>query len=234
MSSCTCFLRSSASVWSPWILNGSPMIEPIVLRGFSDAYGSWKIICISRRSGLSLLCGSMAMSSPSKRMVPLVGSSSRISSRAVVLFPQPLSPTMPSVSPRITSNETPSTARTAPYCFWKITPWVSGKCLTRSRTSTSGSPLSVPGSTAALAATLIGDHCHSHAGPSCRSLRESLRGFSYRLSFGRRDTLDLLAHGRRLLACGEALPKRLARRRLEQAVHEVVAVLQNRLERRVD
>ena len=26
----------------------SPMIEPIVLRGFSDAYGSWKIICMSR------------------------------------------------------------------------------------------------------------------------------------------------------------------------------------------
>ena len=28
------------------------MIEPTVRRGFSDEYGSWKIICISRRSGL--------------------------------------------------------------------------------------------------------------------------------------------------------------------------------------
>src|SRR5438067_2031602 len=27
----------------PWTRNGSPMIEPTVLRGFSDAYGSWKI-----------------------------------------------------------------------------------------------------------------------------------------------------------------------------------------------
>ena len=38
----------------PWTANGSAMIEPIVLRGFSDEYGSWKIICISRRSGLQL------------------------------------------------------------------------------------------------------------------------------------------------------------------------------------
>ena len=36
-----------------WMRNGSPMIEPTVLRGFSDAYGSWKIICISRRRSRS-------------------------------------------------------------------------------------------------------------------------------------------------------------------------------------
>ena len=35
------------------------------------------------------------MSRPSKRIVPLVGSSSRITRRAVVLLPQPVSPTMP-------------------------------------------------------------------------------------------------------------------------------------------
>ena len=29
------------------------MIDPTVLRGFSDAYGSWKIICMSRRSSRS-------------------------------------------------------------------------------------------------------------------------------------------------------------------------------------
>ena len=28
--------------------NGSEMIEPTVLRGLSDEYGSWKTICISR------------------------------------------------------------------------------------------------------------------------------------------------------------------------------------------
>ena len=29
------------------------MIDPTVLRGFSDAYGSWKTICMSRRSARS-------------------------------------------------------------------------------------------------------------------------------------------------------------------------------------
>ena len=38
---------------TPWIANGSPMIEPTRRRGFSEPYGSWKIICISRRYGRS-------------------------------------------------------------------------------------------------------------------------------------------------------------------------------------
>ena len=36
---------------SRWMRNGSPTIWPTRLRGLSDAYGSWKIICISRRNG---------------------------------------------------------------------------------------------------------------------------------------------------------------------------------------
>ena len=36
-----------------WIASGAPTIEPTVCRGFSEVYGSWKIIWISRRSGLS-------------------------------------------------------------------------------------------------------------------------------------------------------------------------------------
>ena len=35
----------------PWMANGSPMIEPTRRRGFSEPYGSWKIICMSRRNG---------------------------------------------------------------------------------------------------------------------------------------------------------------------------------------
>src|SRR3712207_5900907 len=46
------------------------MIVPTVLRGFSDEYGSWKIICISRRSGLSSPCESLAMSRPSQGIDP--------------------------------------------------------------------------------------------------------------------------------------------------------------------
>ena len=49
-SSCTRVLRV---LRRPWIANGAPTICPTVLRGFSDEYGSWKIICISRRSGRS-------------------------------------------------------------------------------------------------------------------------------------------------------------------------------------
>ena len=36
---------------SPWIRSGVPTICPTRWRGLRDAYGSWKIICISRRSG---------------------------------------------------------------------------------------------------------------------------------------------------------------------------------------
>ena len=42
------FARLSPSVL--WIENGCPMIWPTVWRGFSDEYGSWKMICISRRT----------------------------------------------------------------------------------------------------------------------------------------------------------------------------------------
>ena len=54
------------------------------------------------------------MSCPSNRTTPALGSISRNASRAVVLFPHPLSPTNAKVSPGITWNDTPSTARTAP------------------------------------------------------------------------------------------------------------------------
>src|SRR5512132_332319 len=60
-------------------------------------------------------------------------------SRAVVVFPQPVSPTSPSVSPRRTSNETPSTACTIAEAAPKRTSRFTTKCLTRSRTTRSSS-----------------------------------------------------------------------------------------------
>ena len=58
--------------------------------------------------------------------------------RASVDLPQPDSPTIPSVSPDLTEKLTPSTAFTAPICFWKMIPRVTGKCfLTSSTTSRS-------------------------------------------------------------------------------------------------
>ena len=39
----------------PFTSSGSPTMSSSVMRGLSDENGSWKIICISRRSGCSLL-----------------------------------------------------------------------------------------------------------------------------------------------------------------------------------
>ena len=95
---------------------GSPMIAPTVIRGSSDPYGSWKMICIRRRIRRSSSLLSPARSIPSNRTAPSVGSRSRIIARPVVLLPQPDSPTRPSVSPLRTSKLIPSTALTVPTC----------------------------------------------------------------------------------------------------------------------
>ena len=57
-----------------WIRSGSPMIRPTECRGFSDANGSWKTICIRRRMGRMLESGSAVMSCPSNTIRPAVGS----------------------------------------------------------------------------------------------------------------------------------------------------------------
>ncbi len=43
---------------------GPPMMAPTVCRGFSDEYGSWKIIWISERTGASCLRVAWVMSCP--------------------------------------------------------------------------------------------------------------------------------------------------------------------------
>ena len=70
-----------------------------VIRGFSDAYGSWKTIWMSRRTGRICRRLSFVMSLPSKKIFPEVGSISLMIVRPSVVFPQPDSPTTPSVSP---------------------------------------------------------------------------------------------------------------------------------------
>ena len=77
-------------------------------------------------------------SCPMNSTEPSVGRSSWMIARAVVVFPDPLSPTMPSVSPGFTAKETPLTARTCPTTRWKMNPRVMGKCTCRSATDSSG------------------------------------------------------------------------------------------------
>ncbi len=93
------------------------MMSPIIMRGFKDENGSWKIICMCRRNGFSARFGTWAMStappSPTrKRIAPALGCRARTMQRDTVVLPQPLSPTSDSVSPFSMWKETPSTART--------------------------------------------------------------------------------------------------------------------------
>ena len=68
---------------------------------------------ILRRIGLILLSGRFVISSPSNLTRPLVGLLSMRTQRPVVVLPEPLSPTRPSVSPLLILKLTPSTALTS-------------------------------------------------------------------------------------------------------------------------
>ena len=80
-------------------------VSSSVMRGLSEANGSWKIICISRRSARSSPARQLAeidhraVRARACRISPAVGSIARRMQRAVVVLPQPLSPTRPRVSP---------------------------------------------------------------------------------------------------------------------------------------
>ena len=73
------------------------------MRGLSEAYGSWKTICSSRRSGAQLArrrCVEHVLARRS-RPCPTSARSAAGRSRPVVDLPQPDSPTRPSVSPGV-------------------------------------------------------------------------------------------------------------------------------------
>src|SRR4051795_8675552 len=88
---------------------------------------------------------------------PLVGFSSATRSFATVDFPQPDSPTMPTVSPRWRVRSTPSTAWTWPIVFWKTMPRVRGKYFLRPLISSTASPADGSGSTFAAATSAGSD-----------------------------------------------------------------------------
>ena len=76
--------------------------------------------------------------------------------RASVDFPQPDSPTMPSVSPSLIVKLTPSTAFTEAISFWKMIPRVTGKCFLTSSTTRSSSPASSSGAFSTAGAVCSG------------------------------------------------------------------------------
>ena len=114
--------RSIASLWPTFWCSctASAIWSPTVNTGFSDVIGSWKIIEMSLpRIFSSSLSSSVARSRPSKRMrepsaIRPGRSTRRITESAVTDFPEPDSPTTPSVPPCAISKSTPSTARRKP------------------------------------------------------------------------------------------------------------------------
>ncbi len=89
------------------------------------------------RSGLISDCDAWAISWPSNLTEPAVGAWMRATTRASVDFPQPDSPTSPTVSPFATSRSTPSTACTT-RCLPKNVSFGSGKCFTTPRNCSIG------------------------------------------------------------------------------------------------
>src|SRR6266851_2019170 len=125
-------LKASASLLPVWRCTVSAIWWPMVKTGSNAVAGSWKIMATRwpRRSPRARAPMS-STSSPSTRMLPdqrvrCSGWSRRIE-RRVTLLPEPDSPRMPSVSPRLTSKLTPFTACTVRSGVTKVT-W-------RSRTS---------------------------------------------------------------------------------------------------
>src|SRR6188508_145286 len=87
-----------------------------VWRGSRLVYGSWNTSCISceraRRSWFDF--AGWVRSRPPNAIVPAVGRSSPTSIRAIVVLPEPDSPTIARLPPSATSNDTPSTATCSP------------------------------------------------------------------------------------------------------------------------
>src|ERR1041385_6250942 len=124
-----CAFVTSACSWT-----ASRSWRPMVCTGFSEVIGSWKIIEIRLpRYRRSSSFGIESRSSPSNTASPLMSilrpEFRPMIVRQVTLLPEPDSPTIASVLPFSTENDTPSTARTMPSSVWK--------CVRRSLTSRS-------------------------------------------------------------------------------------------------
>jgi len=122
-------LRAADHGTPRWRTTFSAICVPTVSTGLRLVIGSWKIMEMRCPRRLFISCSERDVSSvPSKRiepwaMRPVSGGIRRRMESAVTDLPQPDSPTMPRVSPRATSNDTPSTARTTPSrvlnCVWR-------------------------------------------------------------------------------------------------------------------
>ena len=84
----------------------------MVMRGFSAVAGSWKTTETERPNSLRMAAFRLMAGLPWNRTSPDVGACRPTSTEASVDLPQPDSPTMPTVSPRLMVKSTPLTALT--------------------------------------------------------------------------------------------------------------------------
>ena len=93
--------RSCSDAPIPCTSSGSDSSSRTVIRGFSDACGSWNTIWNRRRIRRMSSPASRNRSTPSNTIEPESGSTMRSTHRAVVVLPQPDSPTRLNVSPAV-------------------------------------------------------------------------------------------------------------------------------------
>jgi len=124
----------------------SPMIAPADIRGSSELYGSWKMICMRRRRLRSSRPRMVLMGWPSKRTRPRVAFCRCRIARPSVVLPLPLSPTSPRLSPLRMLRETLSTAWSVARLRENRVPELTGNSTLRFSTSmrTGGSGFWVP------------------------------------------------------------------------------------------
>ena len=128
---------ASSSPRPRWNRIVSAIWGPTFIVGFRDVAGSWKTIpiLVLRRCRTSS-SESWTIFSPSRRTrppttLPRCAGMRPMMDSAVIVLPQPLSPTMPNVSPWFTWKDTPLTGLT--------TPSREGRCVSRSSTTSTGS-----------------------------------------------------------------------------------------------
>ena len=90
-------------------MSGSSRLDPAVLRGFIEARGFWKTICIRGRRNCIAEGASPAMDCPSKSTSPEVGATRLRMIRPMRDLPLPETPARPNVSPSRTAKLTSST-----------------------------------------------------------------------------------------------------------------------------
>src|SRR4029077_18697694 len=95
----------------PRTSSASASCDPIFRRGLSDEYGFWKTIWSLARSRGRPRLVKVVSSRPSNSTVPAVVGTSPTDARARLDFPQPDSPTSPTIWPRSTVRLAPATAR---------------------------------------------------------------------------------------------------------------------------